>query len=156
MEVTRIGAYGIILRTESLRTAALETAALETKVEEKILLCRLSAQVSGFAGSWTLPGGGIEFGEQPEEAMIREVAEETGLMVVSEGVVDAHSLQREIDGRSMHSIRIVYRARVTGGELCFEKDGTTDRCEWFTESEARALPLVELVVHGLDLAFESH
>ena len=149
MEVTRIGAYGIILDTK-----VLERKALGEKVLERILLCRLSAEVTGFAGSWTLPGGGIEFGEQPEEAMIREVAEETGLTVVSEGVVDAHSLQREIDGRSMHSIRIVYRARVTGGELCFEQDGTTDRCEWFTESEARTLPLVELVVQGLDLAFK--
>jgi 8-oxo-dGTP diphosphatase len=160
LEVTRIGAYGIVLERNVLERNVLERNVLEGNVLEnivleknRILLCRLSAQVTGFTGNWTLPGGGIEFGEQPEEAMIREVAEETGLCVVSDGVVNAHSLQREFDGRSMHSIRIVYRTRIMGGELCFEQDGTTDRCEWFTESEARALPLVELAKLGIDLAF---
>ncbi len=135
MEVTRIGAYGILMD------------------DNRVLLCRLSSQVSGFVGNWTLPGGGIEFGEQPADAMVREVEEETGLHVIPRDIVDAHSLQREIGGRNMHSIRIVYRAQVTGGQLRFEQDGTTDRCEWFTEEEARALPLVELGKEGIELAF---
>ena len=137
VEVTRIGAYGILMD------------------ENRVLLCRLSSQVPGFAGNWTLPGGGIEFGEQPADAMVREVEEETGLHVIPKVIVDAHSLQREFGGRNMHSIRIVYLADVAGGELRFEQDGTTDRCEWFTEEEARTLPLVELGKEGIELAFGS-
>ena len=102
-----------------------------------------------------MPGGGIEFGEQPADAMVREVEEETGLLVLPKVIVDAHSLQRQFDGRNMHSIRIVYQAEVVGGELRFEQDGTTDRCEWFTKEDARALPLVELGKEGIELAFRS-
>ena len=65
---TRIGAYGLVFK------------------EQAMLLCRLSAEVPGWEGSWTLPGGGIDFGEAPEAAMIREVEEETGLTVRAEGV----------------------------------------------------------------------
>ena len=56
----RIGAYAVILR------------------EGRILLTRLShGEVAD--ERWTLPGGGVEFGEDPREAAVREVYEETGL-----------------------------------------------------------------------------
>ncbi len=47
-----------------------------------ILLCRIA---SGYPeeGQWTLPGGGIDWGEHPDDALVREVYEETGLALES-------------------------------------------------------------------------
>src|SRR6266576_788909 len=52
---------------------------------ERILLSRLSA-IEVDVGAWTLPGGGVEFGEHPDATVIRELAEETGLVGESEEV----------------------------------------------------------------------
>src|SRR5207249_3935346 len=53
--------------------------ALCTDDDGRVLLARLSA-IEVDVGAWTLPGGGIDFGEHPDDAVIRELAEETGLV----------------------------------------------------------------------------
>ena len=106
-----------------------------------------------------MPGGGLEPGEDPERAARREVREETGYRVDIDELLGIHS--RVIpEGRRLaddargplHTLRIVYRAHVTGGELRNETDGTTDRAEWFPLSEVRRLKRVSLVNIGLRMA----
>ena len=43
----------------------------------RILLCHIAPSV-GAGDLWTLPGGGLEFGEPPASAVLRELHEETG------------------------------------------------------------------------------
>jgi hypothetical protein len=45
----------------------------------------------------------------------------------------------------LHALRILYRARITGGRLRDEKNGSTDRAEWFTLAQVRTLQRVKLV-----------
>jgi 8-oxo-dGTP diphosphatase len=123
--------------------------------ERRILLCRIASHILD-AGRWTLPGGGLGFGESPEAGALREVEEESGLTVELDGL--AGTFNTLVDrpperGGPMHWVSILYRAHPTGGELRDELDDSTDTCGWFTEAEARALPLVQLSVEGLDLAF---
>jgi 8-oxo-dGTP diphosphatase len=133
-------------------------AAYNVCVDEssRLLLCRLTA-VTDRPGCWTLPGGGVEFGEHPVEAARRELAEESGLdgHVVELLAVDsaARVVTEGPDEREYHSIRIIYRTEIVGGALCFEADGSSDRAEWFTRDEALQLPLVALGRRGIDLAF---
>lgn len=132
---TRVASYGLIVK------------------DDKILLCRLSS-IEKHVGKWTLPGGGLDFGEHPVDGAIREIREETGLDARIGGLAGIDSITSEFDSGMMHSIRILYYAEVADGELCMEEDGSTDICEWFTQQEALALPLVDLAQLGVKMAFD--
>ena len=124
-----------------------------------VLLVRLTVDGQGDDGKrWTLPGGGLGFGEHPEDGARREVAEETGLAVELDGLLGVHSIHWPRltwdDGRDVeaHGVRIVYRGVVVGGELRDEPDGSTDRAEWVPLDRVAALPTVELVDAALKWA----
>ncbi|MEM7165280.1 MAG: NUDIX domain-containing protein [Planctomycetota bacterium] len=133
----RVGSYALITQTD------------------EILLCRLSARVTGNAGKWTLPGGGLDFGEHPEAAMIREVREETGLTVVSAELAGVDSICGPKGAQLYHRVRVIYRATVLGGDLTHEADGSTDECRWWRRDEIDTAVLVELADLGVRMAFGS-
>ena len=135
-QITRIGAYGILTQQSDL------------------LLCRLSAQVGKYQGWWTLPGGGVEFGEHPEQAMVREVEEETGLIVEPAGLLGINSFTIQGKDDDFQSIQIVYRANILSGELRHEAEGTTDLCAWHQTDNIHALDTVELVRKAMDFVVE--
>jgi ADP-ribose pyrophosphatase YjhB (NUDIX family) len=120
---------------------------------ERVLLVRIAPGYPA-VGKWTLPGGGLNFGEDPAVGVLRELTEETGLKGDIEALAFVHSYVRgpmpDWGTTAFHAIRIVYRVRVTGGELRDEVEESTDRAGWFSVAEARALPLVELVELALD------
>lgn len=130
---SRISAYGLILDGE------------------RILLCRLSKELLRWEGSWTLPGGGLEFGESPEAAMIREVEEETGLQVVARSIAGIDSIHDVTDSDEFHGIRILYWTEIVGGSLRNELEGSTDRCEWHSLHSVPGLRLVDLTEAGIRL-----
>jgi len=118
----------------------------------RMLLCHIAPSV-GVGDVWTLPGGGLDFGEAPEVAVLRELNEETGYVGELDGLVGVSDrVFNDVDGADrLHAIRILYRVRIVGGELRDEPDGSTDTCRWFTPSEARTVRLGELARHALDL-----
>lgn len=89
------------------------------------------------AGQWSLPGGRVEHGERLEEALRREIREETGLEVEILGlagvaeIVDAAPL-----GAAGHYVLIDYGARALSGEAVAASDAMD--ATWF---EPGALPL---------------
>jgi 8-oxo-dGTP diphosphatase len=121
----------------------------------RILLAHWSQ--GGYSG-WTLPGGGIDPGEDPAHAAIREISEETGyvaelgeLIGVDSKVIPAeHRLSGS--GVALHALRIVYTATVVGGELTNELDGSTGEAAWFALDELASLDRVDLV----DVALRMH
>ncbi len=123
----------------------------------RILLARISR---GFpdAGSWTLPGGGLEFGEPPDTGLLRELEEESGLRgdVLSLLAVDSE-LYGPRPGREswVQSLRIVYRVGIVGGDLRHERDGSSDQCAWLPLEEVDSLALVSLAQLGARLAREA-
>ena len=122
----------------------------------RVLLARLSI-LEVDVGAWTLPGGGVEFGEHPDDAVLRELEEETGLRGEIESVAGVFShvyhRSRAADGLDLHFLGILYHVRIVGGRLRDEVDGTTDAAGWFTRDELEDLRLVEIGRFGVDLAF---
>lgn len=118
----------------------------------RILLCRMAPSIIP-GDVWTLPGGGLRFGESPESAVIRELAEETGQdgQVIRLVEVSDNLLKLESRPGTVHAIRIVYEVRVSGGQLREEQQGTTDACSWLTIEEAGRLNLNDLARRALDL-----
>jgi len=100
---------------------------------------------------WTLPGGGLEFGEDPQAAMIREVEEETGLIVTSRGLAGIDSFNDDSPERSFHGVRIIYHAERVGGELRNEVAGSTDMCQWHRLKDLANLGVVDLVTVAMPL-----
>ncbi|MGQ0838905.1 NUDIX hydrolase [Actinokineospora sp.] len=116
----------------------------------KVLLARW---VSEQGRRWTLPGGGIDHGEDPLDAAVREAAEETGYQVEIEALLGIDSLRRTFgSGTDWHGVRVVYAARVSGGELRFEEHGSTDMAAWIDLAEVAALDRTDLVDAALTLA----
>lgn len=116
--------------------------------DDRVLLAHWN---EGRKSAWTMPGGGLEDGEDPEHAVRREVREETGFRVKVEELLGIHSRVIPANRRltpapaPLHTLRIVYRASITGGRLRYEKEGSTDRAEWFTMAQVRTLQRVRLV-----------
>ena len=117
----------------------------------RVLLCHISPSV-GAGDVWTLPGGGLDFGEAPSSAVLRELEEETGYVGEVTRLLDVTDRMFEgLDGADrMHAIRIVYAVDIVGGELRDEPDGSTDTCRWVTPEASRGLRLGELARHAIE------
>ena len=130
--------------------------AVVTDDEGRVLLARWT---EGTHAAWTMPGGGLEPGEDPEVAARREVYEETGYRVVIDELLGVHSrvipANRRLhkgSGSPLHTIRIIYRAHVVGGTLTFEPEGSTDMAGWFELSALKDMPHVKLIDIALRMA----
>jgi ADP-ribose pyrophosphatase YjhB (NUDIX family) len=93
---------------------------------------------------WWLPGGGIDFGETPEQSLTREFKEETGLSVTAPALLSVTSDVRKRDnGDRIHTVRIIYTVTWLGGDLTHEVHGTTDHAAWYPIDELDTLNLAE-------------
>jgi ADP-ribose pyrophosphatase YjhB (NUDIX family) len=145
-KVQRLAAYAVILRTQA-------------GVEE-ILLSRLSDKVTS-GELWALPGGGVEHGEHPRDAVVREVHEETSLDVqVGEHarVFSVHEPRAWRPGRRVdsHAVRLVFDGSIAADApepRTLEVGGSTAEAAWVPLEDVRSgkVPTVSVVREALGL-----
>ena len=140
VRMQRVAAYALIVR------------------DDAVLLTRISAR-GAHPGSWTLPGGGIEHGESPRTAVIREVREECGVeCAVGEllAVHDDHFDGTAPTGRheDFHGVHLVFSATIDDGAepVVTEQGGTTDAVAWVAVGDVLngRLPVLEVAREALE------
>jgi 8-oxo-dGTP diphosphatase len=135
LPVLRVGAYAVVER------------------DGAVLLARWTG---ADPPRWTLPGGGLDHGEDPRDGAVREVEEETGYRVALRQLLTVESFRTLVDrpdGPLDHqTICILYTAEVVGGDLRPEIDGSTDTAAWFPLADVPGLTRGVLVDLGLAVA----
>ncbi|MFZ5365842.1 MAG: NUDIX hydrolase [Patescibacteria group bacterium] len=114
----------------------LVTGILRDKKGE-ILLIKRSNKNKTFKGFWQLPEGKIEFGEQPEKTLARELKEELGYRLISARSVTANSAVVVFQGVSYHVLRVVLEAKWKG-KITLSDEHQTYR--WVSINKALKMP----------------
>jgi 8-oxo-dGTP pyrophosphatase MutT (NUDIX family) len=138
--VQRVAAYGLVVR------------------DGQILLTQLARRISSDQ-RWHLPGGGVDHGEDPRDALVREIREETGLdaeVGETARVYSAHRPSMWRQGRrwDYQALRIVYDAWVPADApppRVLEVDGSTVAVGWHPLADVRsgALPVTDIAMEAL-------
>lgn len=136
----RVAAYAVIIR------------------DEHILLARLAPRISK-EPLWTLPGGGLDHGEDPRAAVVREVWEETGLDATVSAEARVYSLHNKraqfgSNKADYHALRIVFDGWVPTDApepRVVEVDGSTAEAAWQPLADVLdgTLPVTALVAEAL-------
>lgn len=119
---------------------------------DEVVLVRASTR-SDLAGRWFLPGGGVDHGEHPDDAVVREVSEETGLRVRVTRLLRVLTDVTDLPHRDtrVHTVRLVYDVEVVDGTLRPERDGSSDELAVLAPAAAAGLRLAPYVARALDL-----
>jgi 8-oxo-dGTP diphosphatase len=139
-KLQRVAAYALIIR------------------DDQILLTRLASRISADE-KWHLPGGGLDHGENPRAALVREIREETGLDAQvgdTARVYSAHlpSMWRQGRRWDYQALRIVYDAWVpldAPAPQVEEVDGSTTAVGWHPVADVLSgrLPVTDIVTEAL-------
>ena len=138
--------------------------ALLRRGTDELLLTRLAPHVA-FKG-WTLPGGGVDHGEHPRDALRREVLEESGLHAEPGRILDVYSHHYtgpRPDGlvEDYHAIGLIFEAEVLPRSWDTEPHvtdvgGSTDHVAWIPLDALEDLSLSGAARHALTLLDRLH
>jgi ADP-ribose pyrophosphatase YjhB (NUDIX family) len=121
----------------------------------RMLLTQLSHR-TGWPGGWTLPGGGVDHGEDPRDTVVRETFEETGQHLTDVALVDVESDHFEgVSPRGVledfHAVRLLFSGTVAEPTepVVHDVGGTTAQARWVELDQVDRLDLVALARNAL-------
>jgi mutator protein MutT len=118
-------------------------ALLYNKTNEKILMVKNKGENGSY---YTLPGGAVKFGETLEEAVIREVKEETGLHISVNGICSIS--EAFFEERGHHAIFFNFLGEIISGEPYISRPKEIEEITWMELHIAA--PYLRIPEHLLD------
>jgi len=117
----------------------------------RVLLIRRGTEP--LKGHWSLPGGLLELGESLAAGVIREVREETGLLVEPIELIELlDRIHRQADRVRYHYVIADYLCRVVGGRLLAASDADAvrwvERAQWNSHSALALEPITVRVIEA--------
>lgn len=124
-----------------LQTQAIVVTAVIRDAQGKILVQRRSdPENPSEDGRWEFPGGGVEFGETPEDALRRECLEEIGCEVTVGRFVPflSQHVFQDVKGNKTHVFCVCFECSIKSGTPRCANDEVTE-FRWCTKDEIKAL-----------------
>ncbi len=136
----------------------LVTAAVIMK-EGKLLIAQRLPDSRFEPGKWEFPGGKVDFGEHPEECLVRELEEELGIHVAVISHYSTASHVYDQNGQVRHVVILFYLCRIESGE---PEILDCQDVKWVSRDELSTFqfvegdhPIIERVLHDDDLWFRT-
>ena len=123
--------------------------------DDKILVLRRSKEERESSyinknAAWDLPGGGVRFFETGEDALFREIKEETGLKVRLIKLLNA----RDIIRSRIHLVILTHICVYIKGEVILS--GEHDKYYWLSISEMEDMDIPQRMIHDFKIALTEY
>lgn len=126
-----------------MKTHAVTTNALIFDKDKKMLMVKRSLNDTAFPGDWELPGGGLEFGEDIQESLVREVLEECGLGVLVGPPLGVHLFDLQENDKEVQVTEITYFCEIKDNNQQVVLSHEHSDYRWLTKEETKNLELSE-------------
>ena len=130
----------------AVATAVVEQAGKILLIQEAKATCR---------GKWFLPGGRSDIAEPIIDTVVREVKEESGIIIELDGLLYVDQLVDTHPQENINRLRFAFAARPVGGQLKREADKHSLKAAWFSAAEIQVLETQSYMVKKLVTLYES-